>query len=124
MALAEKSVVDEVGRALMYQWNEGHERKFDDKSKDNPFNYDFIARVKGEFSADPEKTKEKYPDIFYYYDGLVGTKISQSVHPAGIVISPIELDNSYGVFDKDGYKTLMIDMDEIHECGLVKYDLN
>lgn len=120
--LAEKSVIDEIGRALMYQWNEEHERRIDDKSKDNPFNYDFIAKVKSEFSANPEKTKEKYPIIFYYYDGLVETKISQSVHPAGIVISPIELDDSYGIFDKDGYKTLMIDMDEIHECGLVKYD--
>lgn len=120
--LAEKSVIDEIGRALMYQWNEEHERRIDDKSKDNPFNYDFIAKVKSEFSANPEKTKEKYPIIFYYYDGLVETRISQSVHPAGIVISPIELDDSYGIFDKDGYKTLMIDMDEIHECGLVKYD--
>lgn len=120
--LAEKSVIDEIGRALMYQWNEEHERRIDDKSKDNPFNYDFIAKVKSEFSANPEKTKEKYPVIFYYYDGLVETRISQSVHPAGIVISPIELDDSYGIFDKDGYKTLMIDMDEIHECGLVKYD--
>lgn len=120
--LAEKSVIDEIGRALMYQWNEEHGRRIDDKSKDNPFNYDFIAKVKSEFSANSEKTKEKYPIIFYYYDGLVETKISQSVHPAGIVISPIELDDSYGIFDKDGYKTLMIDMDEIHECGLVKYD--
>ena len=106
--LAEKSVIDEIGRALMYQWNEEHGRRIDDKSKDNPFNYDFIAKVKSEFSANSEKTKEKYPIIFYYYDGLVETKISQSVHPAGIVISPIELDDSYGIFDKDGYKTLMI----------------
>lgn len=120
--LADKAVIDEVGRALMYSWNEENGRKFDDKSKDNPYNYDNIAKIKSEFAKDQDKTKEKYPEIFYYYDGLVGTKISQSVHPAGIVISPIELSNSYGVFDKDGYKTLMIDMEEIHECGLVKYD--
>lgn len=120
--LADKAVIDEVGRALMYSWNEEHGRKFDDKSKDNPYNYDNIAKIKSEFAKDQDKTKEKYPEIFYYYDGLVGSKISQSVHPAGIVISPIELSNSYGVFDKDGYKTLMIDMEEIHECGLVKYD--
>ena len=120
--LADKSVIDEVGRAFMYQWNEDNGRKFDDKSKDNPFNYDNIASIKKEFISNPEKARENYPDIFYYYDGLVGTKISQSVHPAGMVISPIDLADSYGVFDKDGYKTLMIDMDEIHECGLVKYD--
>lgn len=122
--LADKSVIDEIGRAFMYQWNENNGRKFDDKSKDNPYNYDVIAKIKNEFSTNPEKAKEKYPKIFYYYDGLVGTKISQSVHPAGMVISPVNLATYYGVFDKDGYKTLMIDMEEIHECGLVKYDLN
>lgn len=120
--LAGKSVIDEVGRAFMYQWNEDNGRKFDDKSRDNPYNYDIIAGIKKEFELNPEETKKKYSDIFYYYDGLVGTKFSQSVHPAGIVISPITLSDSYGVFDKDGYKTLMIDMNEIHECGLVKYD--
>jgi len=120
--LADKSVIDEVGRAFMYQWNEANGRKFDDTSKDNPYNYDVIAKIKTEFSSNPDKTKEKYADIFYYYDGLTGTKTAQSIHPAGIVISPITLADHYGVFDKDGYKTLMIDMEEIHECGLVKYD--
>ena len=120
--LADKSVIDEVGRAFMYQWNEDNGRKFDDKSKDNPFNYDFVAQVKDEFMSNSESARAKYPDIFYYYDGLAGAKVSQSVHPAGMVISPVELAENYGVFDKDGYKTLMIDMEEIHECGLVKYD--
>lgn len=120
--LADKSVIDEVGRALMYQWNENNDRKFDNKSKDNPYNYDVIAEIKNEFALNPDAVRENCPDIFYYYDGLVGTRISQSVHPAGIVISPVDLASHYGVFDKDGYKTLMIDMEEIHECGLVKYD--
>lgn len=120
--LANRKVIDEVGRAFMYQWNEDNGRKYDDKSKDNPYNYDEIAKIKDEFDAKPEQTKEKYPDFFYYYDGLLGAKVEQSVHPAGIVISPVELAENYGVFDKDGYKTLMIDMEEIHECGLVKYD--
>lgn len=68
------------------------------------------------------KARIANPDLFYYFDGLVGTKISQSVHPAGIVISPVSLQDNYGVFDKDGEDCLMIDMDEIHEIGLVKYD--
>ena len=120
--LADKSIIDEVGRAFMYQWNEDNGLKFDDRTKDNPFNYDVIAGIKDEFVSNPDKARQKYPNIFYYYDGLAGAKTSQSVHPAGMVISPIELADSYGVFDKDGYKTLMIDMEEIHECGLVKYD--
>lgn len=72
--------------------------------------------------ADPGSTRERYPDIFYYFDGLVGTKVSQSVHPAGMIIAPITLDDNYGVFDKDGEACLMLDMDDAHEVGLAKYD--
>lgn len=50
-------------------------------------------------------------------------KISQSVHPAGMVISPITLDDNCGTFEKDGYLCLMLDMDNIHDyTGLAKYD--
>ena len=69
-----------------------------------------------------KKAREKYPEVFKYYDGLIGTKISHSVHPAGIVISPIDLISNYGVFEKDGENVMMIDMEEIHEVGLAKYD--
>lgn len=120
--LADKAIIEDIGRALMYEWNENSGRKYNDKSDDNPYNYANIARIKAEFSNNPDMAREKYHQLFYYYDGLVGTKKSQSVHAAGIVISPVDLPKEYGVFDKDGYKTLMIDMDEIHEVGLVKYD--
>ena len=55
-------------------------------------------------------------------DGLIGTKVSQSVHPAGMVISPISLSENYGTFDKDGDNCLMLDMEDAHEVGLAKYD--
>lgn len=69
--------------------------------------------------------KEKqYPKLFYYFDGLVGTAISQSMHPAGIIVSPITLPDNYGTFwSKDGKRILSINMEEIHEVSLVKYDL-
>ena len=107
--LADRSVIEEVGRALR------------DK---NPEKYSVanIDRIKKEYIADPWGTREQYPDIFYYYDGLAGCKISQSVHPAGMVISPISLSENYGVFDKDGESCLMLDMDCAHEIGLAKYD--
>lgn len=60
--------------------------------------------------------------MFYYYDGLVGTRVSQSVHPAGMVISPITLNDNYGTFVKDGETCLLLDMDEAHEVGAAKYD--
>ena len=75
------------------------------------------------FDSDPESTKKKYPELFYYYDGLLDVIISQSVHPAGMVISPITLRDNFGVFDKDGEPCLMLDMENIHDyTGLAKYD--
>lgn len=69
--------------------------------------------------------KEKQcPKLFYYFDGLVGTAISQSMHPAGIIVSPVTLPDNYGTFwSKDGKRILSINMEEIHEVSLVKYDL-
>lgn len=121
--IVDKGAIDEIGRALMYQWNEKHGLKSDDKNKDNPFNYDAIAKVKEEYEADPDKTKKKYPDIFYYFDGMLNTAISQSMHPAGIVVAPLTLPDNYGTFWQDGKRILSINMEEIHEVSLVKYDL-
>lgn len=90
----------------------------------NPYSLDNIARIKNEYEANPEETKKKYPDIFYYFDGLVGTAISQSIHPAGIVASPVTLSDNYGTFWKDGQRIMQINMEEIHDgAGLVKYDI-
>ena len=66
----------------------------------------------------------EYKELFYYFDGLVGTAISQSMHPAGIIVSPVTLPDNYGTFwAKDGKRVLSINMEEIHEVSLVKYDL-
>lgn len=111
-----KGVIDDVGRALDLQWKQDH------PNEDSPYSLKNIDRIKKEFDADEEATKQKYPDLFYYYDGLLGAKVSQSVHPAGMVISPIRLPSNYGVFNKDGELCLMLDMDEAHEVGAAKYD--
>ncbi len=81
-----------------------------------------MAKIKTEFDADPEATKEKYPELFYYFDGLLDTRVSQSVHPAGMIISPISLVDHYGMFDKENENCLMLDMEEAHEVGIAKYD--
>lgn len=129
-----KGVIDDVGRYLAKRWTEEHpgvgkikgisgrDETYLDNSVENPWSLPKIAKIKNEFDVDEEKTKEKYPELFYYFVGLVGTKVSQSVHPAGMVISPITLDDNYGVFDKDGESCLMMDMEEAHEVGVAKYD--
>ena len=66
----------------------------------------------------------QYSKLFYYFDGLNGTAVSQSFHPAGIVVSPITLPDNYGTFWNDGKRIMCINMEEIHDgAGLVKYDL-
>lgn len=114
-----KGVIDDVGRSLAKKWALNHPNKSPD---DNPWSLKRIAVIKQEFDGNPELTKQKYPEIFYYFDGLIDTKVSQSVHPAGMVISPITLDDNYGMFDKDGENCLMMDMEEAHEVGAAKYD--
>lgn len=102
--ISDKGTIDEIGRAL-----------------DIPL--DDVARIKKEYEANPEETKQKYPDIFYYFDGLINTAISQSMHPAGIIASPVTLPNNYGTFWSDGKRILQINMEEVHEVSLVKYDI-
>ena len=65
----------------------------------------------------------KYPKIFYYFRGILNTNISQSMHPCGMVVSPITLDDNYGTLYRDNNKILQIDMDDVHEISLVKYDI-
>jgi len=92
-------------------------------SIENPYSLKNIALIKQKFETNPEETREKYPDIFYYFDGLLNTTISQSMHPAGIVVSPITLADNYGVFKRDDKIIIQIDMECIHEVSLVKYDI-
>jgi len=115
--LQARGVIDEVGRALAKYWEENN-----GNTGTNPYNLARIEKIKKEYDADSEKAKAKYSEIFYYMEGLLDTKVSQSVHPAGMVISPVSLSENYGVFEKDDDLCLMMDMDEAHEVGVAKYD--
>lgn len=117
--ISDDGTIDEIGRALLHRWQKTHT---EDKSQ-SPYSLDNIARIKKEYKEDPDNTREKYPDIFYYFNGMLGTVISQSMHPAGIVASPVTLPDNYGTFWNDGKRILSIDMEEVHEISLVKYDI-
>ena len=125
--IKEKGVIDDVGRALAKRWERKHNPEWNPKAKKfspkNPYSLTACAKIKAKFDADPDGAKEEFPELFYYFDGLLGTKVSQSVHPAGMVISPISLSQNYGTFLKDGEWCLLLDMEEVHDgCGLAKYD--
>ena len=108
----DKGCIDEIGRALAY------------RDKDSIYTLDKVKQVKQEYGTDPDRARRDYPDLFYYFDGLNGTVVSQSMHPAGIVASPINLIDHYGCFiNSEGKQVMYINMEEVHETGLVKYDI-
>lgn len=147
--ISDKGTIDEIGRALNipldevktikelyseYTTNidEGKarlkklEESKDSMSKDEyQKGYDECEKRISKGQKLLKELKEvKYKELFYYFDGLVGTAISQSMHPAGIVVSPVTLPDNYGTFwSKDGKRILSINMEEIHEVSLVKYDI-
>lgn len=118
--LQEKATIDEIGRALALEWDDKYKEQ--NPGMDNPFSLNNIAKIKKDYEEDPESTRLANKTLFYFFDGLLGTVISQSIHPAGIIISPITLNDNYGQFNKEGDQCLMLDMEEVHEIGLVKYD--
>lgn len=119
--LKDLATIEEIVRGFRHKWAEQHPEA--DKSE-NPYQVSLAAKIKADYGKDAETCKQKYKEIFYYFDGFLNTRVSQSVHPAGIVISPVTLNDNYGVFHhKDSGIVLQIDMEEIHEVSLVKYDM-
>lgn len=118
--ISDKGTIDEIGRALAERWKDEHEGA---SNEINPYSLKVIKEVKALYETDEEAARKKYPNIFYYFDGMVNTAISQSMHPAGIVVSPISLPDNYGYLTKEDKSILQIDMEEIHEISLVKYDI-
>ena len=114
--LQSKGTIDDICRALRKKAEkEGYECCYDLAMAD---------QIKKEFEENEEETRKKYPDLFYYYDGMIGGVISQSQHPAGMIASPINIiDNYSGFINADGQVVLPINMEEIHEINLVKYDI-
>lgn len=84
-----------------------------------------IDKIKEDFSKDEEKARNKYQRLFYYFDGLVGCYISQSRHPAGIVVSPLLIADYIGTVTdlEDDAVITQLDMNDIHELNFVKYDV-
>ena len=100
------------------------EIKLLEDSFDNPYHLSKVKKIKSEYEQNPEQAKEDYKELFYYFDGLMNCIVSQSQHPAGIIASPINLIDNYGMFiGEDGQYILPINMEEIHEINLAKYDI-
>ncbi len=124
--VVDKGTIDLIGRALHNKWKDANGIGKNDKSQDHlsPYNLKIVTQIKQEYEDNPNTAKEKYKELFYYFDGIVNTVVSQSQHPAGIVASPINLIDNYSMFiGENGQYILPINMEEVHEIGLVKYDI-
>lgn len=94
------------------------------KRKENPWSLDYAKEVKDAFELNEENARKKYKEVFYYFDGLCGVYTSISIHPAGIIVSPVDLDKEYGTFiNSDDKHVLCLTMEAAHEARLIKYDL-
>lgn len=116
--ISDKGTIDEICRALRLRWEKEHQGE-----AGAPYEKEAVDTIKAAYDSDQDAARKKYPAVFYYFDGLLNTAISQSIHPAGIVVSPITLPDNYGTFWRDGQRVICINMEEIHEVSLVKYDL-
>ena len=142
--LQDKAVIDEIGRALDITFKVNMIRQRTSEltyqqinnrtsldtlfekyfpGEKSPWSLKTISQIKSEYEKDQESARLAYKELFYYFDGLLGTKISQSVHPAGMIISSVTLDDNCCTFIKDGERCLVLDMEDAHEYGLIKYDL-
>ncbi len=136
----ERGCVDEIGRAL-------HNREKIDvkngliKEEDMKYTLQYLKELKIKYEnaktllsetvedknelivATVEEMKKHDNEIFKYFLGILDTPITQSMHPAGMVISPLSLPDNYGVIYRNGMQVMQLDMEDVHETGLVKYDI-
>lgn len=118
--LADKGAIDDIVRGLANKYRRDNKL---DKNAETPYSLSFAKEIKDAYEIDQKNTRIKYKEIFYYFDGMRGCVVSKGIHPAGIIASPISLPDNYGTFWYDGKRVITINMEEVHEVSLVKYDI-
>lgn len=53
--------------------------------------------ISKQIDTSEEQVRREYPEIFEYVDIINGTVVSIGSHPAGVVVSPIPLDENMGL---------------------------
>lgn len=103
-SISEKGTIGEITRALGYDFQ---------KSID----------IRKEFDECKDSCKKKYPEVFKYYDGLIGSYISVGIHPCGYISSPKTLNDNIGLY-YDGEKSIsQCDMKAVDSLNYVKFDI-
>ncbi len=109
--ISDKGCIDDIGRGLK------------DENGNRIYSLSEMEEVKSLYDSNPVEARKKYEDIFYYFDGMLNTYVSLSMHPAGVIISPVELESEYGTLINNGLQILQLDMEDSHDVNLVKYDI-
>lgn len=90
---------------------------------DNPYSIPIMKEMKADFEKDFDAASKKYKDVAYYIDGFNGVVTSQGVHPAGMVVAPVNVKTACGCLQKEHDWISMLDMDELHDLKFLKYDI-
>jgi len=85
----------------------------------------YASEIKNAAEADLDKAKEKYSGVFKYVDLVNGTIVSCGNHPCGMVVSPVNIAEKFGIMStaNDPYPVSQINMKEIDGLNYVKLDL-
>ena len=111
--IAMKGAIKDVGRALGMSLEET--QKISNAVKQNENKKDYI----------PDSFREKYPLLFQYVDIVTGTIVSVGNHPAGLVVSPHNVDRAFGTFysSANDNPISQINMKEVDMLNYVKLDV-
>src|SRR5690625_4568660 len=61
--------------------------------------------------------------MFYYFYGLKDTIISKGMHPAGMLASPVSLNDNIGFIYEDGKPIVQCGMKSVESLNYVKFDI-
>lgn len=78
-----------------------------------------------EISADEEKYRKEYPELFKYVDIINGTIVSIGTHPSGVLISPVPIEENIGtcMISSCDHPVSMLNMKELDYLNYVKFDI-
>lgn len=73
----------------------------------------------------PDAIRKKHANLFHYVDMVMGTITSLGRHAAGLVISPIDIEETFGTLriETDERPVSQINMKEIDSLNYVKLDI-
>ena len=84
-----------------------------------------VVNISKDIDEKLDEYKKKYPKFFKYVERGMGVVMSVGTHPAGTVISPINLDEYVGTFttSTNPYPVTQLNMKEVDSLNFVKLDI-